>query len=274
MLARQTAQNLFALLLTTILPQMIFALPTEVSTSVELLQLDKRQDPPAGGIRIETSGCAGVQQQILQNAILDASYLAAAGLEAASNFREVPFSYFFDSDIANSQTVGAVLQRVIDAQRGKGEKIYATCKDRFNKCDNMNAGYTAQYSKPANHPPLIVICPVGLSLKRNPKPCTTQAGNISLGWFLLHQLVIVQSIAGPTWPIIDLPGSEVARVVREKVVAGEDTTKLADAYAHLGSWSYDLGLGYEPWHQTKNCKNYFWNGQFDLQGLDTLSPTY
>ncbi|KAL8997924.1 MAG: hypothetical protein Q9169_002917 [Polycauliona sp. 2 TL-2023] len=274
MLLQQPVQNLLALLIITVLPQITRALPTEASNSVEVLQLDKRQDSPLGGIQIEAEGCTGIEHQVLRNAIIDASYLAAAGLEASSNFREVPFGYFFKSDIETAKVVGDVLQRVIDAQRGKGPVIYATCKDRYERCAATNGGYTAQIFKPGGRPPLIVICPAGLALRRNPKPCTTKAGNISLGWFMLHQLVIVKSIGGPTFPIIDLPESEVAIKVREKLVDGEDTTRLADAYAHLGSWSYDLGLGYEPWHPDKNCKNRFWSGQFTLRALDIIEPTF
>ncbi|KAL8876746.1 MAG: hypothetical protein Q9198_005112 [Flavoplaca austrocitrina] len=263
---------MLALLLFTRLLQITCAFTTEVTNSAETLQLDKRQGPIRGGIRIEEGTCLGVQLQILQNAIQDASYLAAAGLEAASNFRSVPFDYFFKNDIQTAKDVGAVLQRIIDTQKGLGEPIYGTCKDHYKRCGNTDAGYTAQQLKPAGRPPVIVFCPVGLNLKRNPKPCTTRPGAISLGWLMVHQLVLVKSIAGTTWPIVDMDGPEMASEVAGRRIY-EDTTKLADAYAHLGSWSYDLGLGFEPWHQTKNCRNKFWVGQFNLRGLDATSPS-
>ncbi|CAL8576800.1 hypothetical protein XPA_002665 [Xanthoria parietina] len=276
MLVRQAAQNLLALFVLTVLCQLTYALPTELADSEKALELDKRQESPRGGIRIDTAACPGAQLQKVQNAILDASYLAAAGLNAAANFRQVPFSYFFKKDLTTATAVGTILQGVIDAQKGLGEPIIVTCHDRYHKCDQTNGGYTAQHLKvppgSPSTPPLIVFCPVGLSLNRNPQPCTARAGAISLGWFMLHQLVLVKSIAGPTWPIIDMPGAEMASEVRGKLVYDEDTTKLADAYAHLGSWSYDLGLGFEPWHQGKNCLDKFWVGQFHLGGLEAANP--
>lgn len=276
MLVRQAAQNLLALFLATVLCQLTYARPTEPADFEEALELHKRQGSLRGGIRIDTAACPGVQLQRVQNAVQDASYLAAAGLNAAANFRQVPFSYFFKKDLTAAKDVGAILQRVIDAQKGLGESIIVTCQDRYRNCDQTNAGYTAQHLKiPAGSPPippLIVMCPLGLSLNRNPQPCTARAGAISLGWLMLHQLVQVRSIAGPTWPIIDLPEAEMASEVRGKLVYDEDTTKLADAYAHLGSWSYDLGLGFEPWHQGKNCLDKFWVGQFNLGGLEAANP--
>ncbi|KAI4265121.1 MAG: hypothetical protein L6R38_009639 [Xanthoria sp. 2 TBL-2021] len=276
MLVRQAAQNFLALFLVTVLFQTTYALPTELLDFGEVSELDKRQGPTRGGIQIETGACYGRQLETIRNAVQDASYLAAAGLSAASNFRQVPFTYFFKNDLNTAKDVGAVLQRVIDAQKGLGDPIYVTCQDRYERCGPTNAGYTAQFLKePAGSPgssPIIVACPVGLSLNRNPRPCTARAGAISLGWLMLHQMVIVKSIAGPTWPIVDIPGREMASEVRGKLVYDEDTTKLADAYAHLGSWSYDLGLGYEPWHQDKNCLDKFWIGQFDLKGLDATNP--
>ncbi|KAL9614085.1 MAG: hypothetical protein Q9204_008854, partial [Flavoplaca sp. TL-2023a] len=144
---------MLTLLLVVKLLQITCAFPTEVTNSAKTLQLDKRQDPIRGGIRIEEGTCQGVQLQILQNAIQDASYLAAAGLDAASNFRSVPFDYFFKNDIQTAKDVGAVLQRIIDTQKGLGEPIYVSCKDHYQRCDNTNAGYTAQQLKHAGRPP-------------------------------------------------------------------------------------------------------------------------
>ncbi len=57
------------------------------------------------------------------------------------------------------------------------------------------------------------------------------------------------------------------------MIDGVDTTKISDAYAHLGSWSWDMGLGGPPWNEQKICKRNFWRGQFDLTGLDAVNPS-
>ncbi|KAL8851137.1 MAG: hypothetical protein Q9221_003940 [Calogaya cf. arnoldii] len=272
MLVPQAARDFLALFMIAVLLRMTHALPTDLSKSGENSELEIRQDLASRGIIIEAGACPGQQLETVRNAVIDASYLAAAGLSAASSFRQLPFTYFFKSNLGTAKEVGAILQRVVDAQKGLGEPIYVTCQDKYKNCDGTNAGYTAQHLKPSGIPAKLVLCPLGLSLRRNPKPCTARPGAITLGWLMLHNLVLVKSIAGPTFPIIDMQGAETASEVRKKLVYNEDTTKLADAYAHLGSWSYDLGFGFEPWHQENTCEDSFWSGQFDVAGLDSVNP--
>lgn len=81
----------------------------------------------------------------------------------------------------------------------------------------------------------------------------------------------VRSIAGPTYPIQDHQGTDRASLLHAMLLMGGDTTKVSDAYAHLGSYSWDVGLGAEPWFQREVCREQFWTGQFDLDGLDAVS---
>ncbi|KAL8857912.1 MAG: hypothetical protein Q9178_005531 [Gyalolechia marmorata] len=260
MLVRQDIQNL-VLVAVTILFQTVYALPTDLSRPREVAALGKlERKAQSGGIAVDASACPGQLLELMRLAILDASYLAQAGIHAAANFDEIPFAYFFDNDIGTANTVAAVLGRVVEVQQRRGLQILATCEDKLNRCTPRNGGYTAQHP---NNFTLLVVCPHGLRLPRNPKPCDARPGAISLGWLMLHQLVTVKSIAGPAFPIRDA-SAYTARTMRNLLLRGEDTTKLADAYAHLGSYSYDLGLNPQPWG-VEPCRRHFYQGQFDLR---------
>ena len=263
MLVRQDIQNVLALVAITILFQTVYALPTELSSPREVAALGRlERRVQSRGIVVNASACPGEQLELMRLAILDASYLAQAGINAAANFDKIPFAYFFHNDIETANTVAAVLGRVVEAQQRRGGRIVATCEDTLNRCTPRNGGYTAQLP---NKPAFLVICPLGLRLPRNPKPCDAKPGAISLGWLMLHQLVTVKSIAGPAFSIRDAP-AHTARGMRNLLLKGEDTTKLTDAYAHLGSYSYDVGLNPQPWG-VEPCRRHFFNGQFDLRGI-------
>ncbi|MCJ1483696.1 hypothetical protein MMC06_003864, partial [Schaereria dolodes] len=109
-------------------------------------------NPP--GINIVPGQCTGSDLGAMQNAILDASYLAGAGLNAAASFTLLPWTYFFKSDIGVSTTVAAVYQRLIQSQLGQGQTIAATCQDRYSYC-NLRPGiaaYVAQSKLGSSHP--------------------------------------------------------------------------------------------------------------------------
>ncbi|KAL8764735.1 MAG: hypothetical protein Q9209_007902 [Squamulea sp. 1 TL-2023] len=269
---RQAIKYVFALFTLTILFRTVATLPTEASRYGEVAEISKRATAVKGGIHIDEGGCTGQQLAIMRIAIKDASYIATAGLNAASNFGYVPFSYFFKNDLDTANTVADILRRVIRAEQGKGAPVFATCRDIYKKCSPGRAGYTVQHKQKPLFVPYMVLCPVGLSLKSNPKPCSkdAKAGAISRGWLMVHMMVQIRSIGGPTHPIIETE-AETASQVRASLMRGTDTTKLSDAYAHLGSWSFDLGLNERPWHQGGACTERFWLGQFDLRGIDAAN---
>ena len=85
---------------------------------------------------------------------------------------------------------------------------------------------------------------------------------------MLHELTHVNSIAGfdEGDGIFDFTG-ETARQVNDGLDDGVDTTRDANAYAHLGSWAWDLGLGGVGWN---TCLERFPLGQFDLEGMAAI----
>lgn len=217
------------------------------------------------GTTVIPGKCTGDSLTAVKTSILDASYLAGAGLNAAANFTELPFRYFFKGDIATSNTVAGVYNRVISSQLGNGELVGVTCEDVFNRCSTgaiVNPGYAAQTPGRA---PIIVICPFAFTLPRNPTPCSTKKpGTISLGYLMLHEMTHIASISGPDLDIKDRTG-ETARDVQDHLDDGGDTTLDANAYAYLGSWSWDMGLGGPPWNQQLTCLENFKTGQFDAK---------
>ena len=227
----------------------------------------------SGGIEVVTvsSGeCTQDQIATLNTAILDASYLAGAALNAAANFTELPFRYFFKGDLQTANTVAGVYRRVQYSQRGGGNLIWVACRDILNSCESgslINPAYIAQGTTAA---PVIVFCPAGLALSRNPVPCTQTPGAISLGWVMLHEMIHAASISGPDLEIYDTTG-ETPRDVQDALNDGKDTTLDASSYAHLGTWAWDMGLGGPPWNQRMTCLQNFPKGQFDLEGRTVIN---
>ncbi|KAI4114546.1 MAG: hypothetical protein LQ338_007991 [Usnochroma carphineum] len=220
-----------------------------------------------GGIHILPGTCHGPDFIKVQNAIADASYLAGAALNAASDFAAPPFSYFFKNDTETATTVAGVYARVQDAQKGKGDPIGVTCSDIYNACRSPKGGrhlaYTAEYPG-SGLTPLIIFCPSGLRIPRLPIPCSLDPGTrpITLGSVLLHEMTHVRWISGPALKVVDT-SSGSPRQINDDLKAGKKTTRHANAYSFLGTWSWDLGLGGPPWNQQRTCLSDFANGHFD-----------
>ena len=237
--------------------------PSNVGESVPASQ-KRGTKTPSSGLFIYPGTCGTQDQATLETAIGDAGLLAGAGLNAAANFSEMPFRYFFKDDAATANIVGGVLQRVQQAVSGQGPRIIATCWDKYKYCKTGDLVAGAYVVQERGHAPVVVFCL--FSLRRNPTPCTQRPGAISLGSQMLHELTHIDSISGFAEGdgILDISG-ETAREVNDDLDDGVDTTRDANAYAHLGSWAWDLGLGGPGW---KSCLNRFPLGQFDLEGLD------
>ena len=197
-----------------------------------------------GGIRIFPNTCAGEDLTAAENAISDASYLARAGMKAAASWAQPPFSMFFDPIQWTGHVVYGVLHRVMRAQEG-GAGIGVTCQDFYGRCNTtakaIKPAYSVQYSS-REHMPQIVMCPAGLALPRDPEPCSEYPGGITLGWLMVHMMVHLKVVSGSRL-IINDTGTSSAREVSEMVLMGQDTIVKASAYAHLGGWSYAVGLG-------------------------------
>ena len=226
------------------------------------------------GLQVVSGKCTGSQLLVVQNAIRDAGLLVSAAITATAEFEEVPFAYFFKDDIKTANDVAGVFRRMQAALQGQGSLIGLSCDDLYHSCgvgpQSVQASYSAQWHDPSStRAPVIVLCPFGLKLQRNAIPCTGNPGTISLGWLIIHTLSHIYSISGPDKVIVDSVG-ESARHVHYDLAGGKDTTMISNAYAHLGSWSYDVGLGGSP---DTHCLSSFWRGRFDAKGLGSIDTS-
>lgn len=218
-----------------------------------------RREDVTGGLQLIAGTCSPPDAAKASMGMLHASYLAGAALNAASNFSEKPFNYFFPAGQRSANIVAGVMTRVIQSQLGQGQYIGVSCQDHLKECQYGVSGYMAAHQKRFN--PSIVLCPDGLRFPPNPPPCSARPGTVSIGYLLLHELMHVQSISGPGLIIGDETG-QTALDVAKAIRAHRDTTTDCNAYAYLGTWAWDLGLGGPPWNQQKVCLERFWKGQF------------
>ncbi|KAL6720825.1 hypothetical protein ACLMJK_002750 [Lecanora helva] len=206
----------------------------------------------------------------MRHAIADASYLAGAGLNAATDFSSLPFTYFFEGNVDTANIVAKILRRVQRAQLGHTDLIGATCEDVQNRCRDGDTTIPSYSIQERDRAPVIVFCPTALKLRRNTRPCTNAPGAITLGWVMLFELVQLYYISGPT---VDVEGvaSQSASDVNEGLLAGLDATLDANAYAYLGDWAWDLGFGGPPWDKEETCMQNFAKGHFDLPGTAAVA---
>ncbi|KAL8693297.1 MAG: hypothetical protein Q9218_001857 [Villophora microphyllina] len=221
---------------------------------------------PIRGIQILKQTCSSKDITTVENATVDASYLAGAGLAAAQNFTDLPFKFFFPGDSGSAIEVARVYHRIQRLQQEKGPLIFVGCRDDYHRCNASknpfrSPGYSAQF--PTQHrSPHIIMCPLGLALNRNPTPCTRTPGGIFLGSMMLRLLIYLHAVSGFGIPP-ELGNSETAAKIGAMVSKGQNTTHDANALAFLGSWSWDLGLGGPPWNQQQTCLGEFAKGTFD-----------
>jgi len=243
------------------------ALPTtSYETDSEAGQLDERDVTPLRGIQILENTCTNAELSAVENAILDASYLAGAGINAAENFTQLPFKFFFPGDPSTANWVVEIYHRVLKAQQGDGPLIFVGCHDIDNGCNASNnpygyPGYTMQFLT-QHKSPHIIMCPLGLAMNRNPLPCTRSPGGIFLGWLILRLMIHHRVIFGSGLPLDDRKSATAAEV-GAMVAKGQNTVQHVNAYAFLGSWSWDMGLGGPPWNQHHKCLDLFSEGSFD-----------
>lgn len=281
LLLRQAINFLFTLFALIVLFRSSNALPTENLKLAEYTHLEERQHHrrPPRGVHVVQGTCTGLDLLTINTAILNATDLAGAGLNAAADFNRLPFSYFFKDDIATANSVAGVLGRIQSSLQGGGTSIGITCDDQFKGCGKApitHPAYTAQDPTRPDSVPVINFCPTGLRLGRNPKPCSANPGAISLGWLLVHAMAPIYSISGDVGRINDLSDMKLdnvndasARNIHKLLGDGFDTRKVSTAYAHVCSWSYDMGLG----DKKEVCLQNFWRGQFYTKGMESIDAS-
>lgn len=238
------------------------ASPTNASPANEESQLYENK-LAIRRIEITHDSCHGSDFVKVRDAINDAYLLTGSSLEAASNFGEPPFSYFFKADSETATRVAGIYSRVHQALRGQGGQTRVTCSDFYNACEEADGrkrlAYTMEYAA-RRLPPLVIICPAGLQLPRLAKPCTIDAGDrpLTLGSMMLHELIHLQSNSGGD-AVVDGP-SMTPREIHDDMKTGKDTSLNALAYSLLGTWAWDLGLHGPP---QRPCSEDFANGNFN-----------
>ncbi|KAL8763330.1 MAG: hypothetical protein Q9203_007437 [Teloschistes exilis] len=216
-----------------------------------------------GRIEITHESCPGLDFIRVRNGLNEAFYLAAAGLQAASDFSEPPFSYFFQNNSETATSVAGVYNRVQKALIGHGGRMRITCIDHYDACEEPGGrerlAYTMEYAN-KRLKPRILICAAGLRLPRLAQPCTVKPGDqpFTMGSLMLHELIQVEPISGGR-KVVD-GSSTTARKVNDELKSGQDTTLNALAYSLLGLWAADLGLGGPP---QQPCLEKFAAGNFD-----------
>lgn len=222
-------------------------------------------------LQIEQGGCPGILLYKLHAALRDAINLAYAGINAAANFNTVPFSYFFSSDIATANTVAAVLNRVLAAIEGAEPlDVLLSCTDHRNAClttEGFSPGYAVQ-PRPGRPGVFgIVMCPDGLmGLRVSPIPCSdtpSSLGGVSLGSVMLHELVHLGNVAQLGVLIGDVAANYTAESVHVALEQGKNTTLDANAYQHMTSFAWGLGLGAPLW-EGGTCLGNFSTADFEL----------
>jgi len=230
--------------------------------------------PPFNGIKLNKDRfgkCTDAQATNFTSFILGASYLAVAAKNAASDFHNIPFNYFMPATLEAASIVGNAMEGVVKAQLGQGPPVSASCNDDEGLCrpPTLRLGEALPYGysvyTPGGRPgfiPKIVMCPNGLRLQNNYRPCSAQPGAILTGSYIfLQNLMLITEVSGVVASLWGRP-QRSARAINRDVVAGKNTTTDAAALGMLGSWSWDVGLGGNPWNGSP-CVENFLHGRLD-----------
>ncbi|KAL8824621.1 MAG: hypothetical protein Q9191_004931 [Dirinaria sp. TL-2023a] len=240
--------------------------------------LESRTNKPYEGIGVVKGSCPGNDLATARKALTEAYSLAQAGLAATVNFTQPPFSTFFPPDKDVSQIVASVYRRTLQNLSGTGGQIGVLCHDIYKKC-TINSTQMPLSGPPAysiqplgpTRLPLIVLCPIALNLAPTPDPCTRAPGGIYLGWVVLESMVKLRRISGPGLTMRGNPNNITAASVIAAVQAGQDTVTNPIAYAHLGTWAQELGVGVSLGSHQRPCLQQYRN--YDTSDVVGNQPT-
>ena len=224
------------------------------------ISLENRGYRPIRGTRIIESTCPGADLTIAQQALGESYTLARAGLDATASFSLPPFNTFFPPTLEAANTVAGVYRRVLHSLSSTSSRIDVICQDKFQRCkitDSLvplggSPSYTAETAM-GNRPALMVLCPLALKLSPTPRPCSRRPGGIYLGWAVLQAMVSISSISGSGLAIRDTSNNVTAAAVMTALAGGQNTTTSAAAYAHLGTWAREVGLGASLRQHQRSC---------------------
>ncbi|KAI9817820.1 MAG: hypothetical protein M1827_000939 [Pycnora praestabilis] len=244
----------------------LLAFPSALSLPSDKYNLEeRRQTPVLPGIQVMSTSCDPTTIAKIEKGILHASYLAVAGANAASNFTEPPFSFFFPPNAEAASVLGTIFGKVVLAQRQQGPAIVVTCLDYADRCGDkgfgprdVQYGYL-DYSKPSNIPAL-VFCPQAQFALFNPPPCSTSMGSLfTLGWLMLQLMVQVAVATTPSLPGFVKPSLATRQSATDcyRMSFTNPTKPLslkqASCIATFASWAWDLGLGMPPEYVGETC---------------------
>ena len=210
-----------------------------------------------------------------KTAIQDAGLIANAALRAISygpSKSPAPhYDYFFSRDPAVVTFVTAVFTNVLACSQGRECRLSEVFCDvdpsrGYGWCPKTPNMYS--YAPGGSHNTSagggsVFMCPAGLSLPRNPVPCSTAGGAASIGYALVRGLVQCASITNPTdsatffsavgitgitemgnagvWSLSDLGWGTNGNGLMGKGVGN------AENFAKFASLSWDYGYGGNPW---------------------------
>ncbi|KAI9718237.1 MAG: hypothetical protein M1812_004227 [Candelaria pacifica] len=227
-----------------------------------------RQSTPAG-VRILPGQCAPADEAKIKTAISLLPIITTAGLNAAADFTNLPFSYFFKADYSTAAKVASIYKYTADAANGIGPSVSITCQDIGGQCGTQGAlGYAGNN--------MIIFCPVSLGtlIPSITLPCgAINPGVYTLVSLLLHELTHIDAvtrlppskhIADVKPPLMDNSAAQVHSLLADNSI---DTTRLGQAYALTAGWAWELGLGVKPAGDRSNwdgkpCLGNFSKGDF------------
>ena len=105
-----------------------------------------------------------------------------------------------------------------------------------------------------------------MGLRVSPIPCSdtpSSLGGVSLGSVMLHELVHLGNVAQLGVLIGDVAANYTAESVHVALEQGKNTTLDANAYQHMTSFAWGLGLGAPLW-EGGTCLGNFSTADFEL----------
>ena len=228
-----------------------------------ILGLEQMAPPLPKGAYIDKSTCTTPQNAYLTSAITQLRNLRGAAqrlLDSDDAVDQALYNAFFRPE--DKEIVGNVMASVLRILSNTWDyPVVLTCRDVLDECELMQNGigyHTQSEHGNSSELALLCICPRALQLAGQIRPCNYQAfqrvfngedKGVSSGQFLLHEMMHIPYLAGPTIEVIEdvIYGAYGATVLRSKVdiynalsneIIQSSPTDNADNFAQLSVWAY------------------------------------